>query len=262
MDKKYVYDVVLFGVTGFTGKLTVEYLLKTYNNNDITWAACARNSKRAETVLKEIADGCGKPAPPLLTADLVCETQEQEENLRDIVRQTKVVLTCAGPFEKYGTTLIKLCAQEGVSYADITGETDFFRSAVSQHDRAARESGAIILCHCGNDCIPQDLTVYEMHRHAGKHHAELKQVTTFVEYPETTQMSGGTATTAAYQLGKDRNGPKPSFDPLLQAEDGTKSEYSTKNISPKSEVYQPEFGCKVGPWIMAPVMVNCIRRSK
>jgi hypothetical protein len=89
---------------------------------------------------------------------------------------------------------------------------------------------------------------------------------TFVEYPETTQMSGGTAATAAYQLGKDRNNngqpKKPGFDPLLQAEDGTQSEYSTKNISPKSDVYKPEFDCNVGPWIMGPVMVNCVRRSK
>jgi short subunit dehydrogenase-like uncharacterized protein len=260
-DKKY--DVVLFGVTGFTGKLTVEYLLKNYDN--VPWAACARNQQRAEIVLKEIADSCSKPTspPPLLTADLVCETPEQEEILRQIVRQTRVVLTCAGPFEKYGTTLVKLCAQEGVCYADITGETDFFRSMITQYDKVARESGAIILCHCGNDCIPQDLTVFEMHQYAMKHQAELKQVTTYVEYPETTQMSGGTAATAAYQLGKNRNEPKqPGFDPLLQAQDGSKSEYSTKNISPKTDVYEPEFDCKVGPWIMAPVMVNCVRRSK
>ena len=95
-----------------------------------------------------------------------------------------------------------------------------------------------------------------------KHQAELKQVTTYVEYPETTQTLGGTAATAAYQLGKDCNKPKPGFDPLLQAQDGSKSEYSTKNISPKTDVYEPDFDCKVGPWIMAPVMVNCIRRSK
>lgn len=268
MSDKKKYDVVLFGVTGFTGKLAVEYLLKNYCSDDLSWAACARHRERAEAVLTEIADGCcgGRPVPPLLAADLVCETLAQEETLRDIVRQTKVVLTCAGPFEQYGTTLVKLCAHEGVAYADITGETDFVRSVISQYDAVARKSGATILCHCGNDCIPQDLTVYEMHQYAVQHHhnAELKQVMTFVEYPETTQMSGGTAATAAYQLGKDRNNgrPKPGFDPLLQAEDGRKSEYSTKNISPKSDVYQPEFDCKVGPWIMAPVMVNCVRRSK
>ena len=260
MTDRKKYDIVLFGVTGFTGKLTVEYLLKNY---DISWAASARNKEKAEAVLQEIANACGnKPPPPLLVADLLCETLEQEETLRQVIRQTKVILTCAGPFEKYGTTLVKLCAQENVSYADITGETDFVRSMISQHDTTARESGAIIVCHCGNDCIPQDLTVYEMYKYAEKQQATLKQVTTYVELPETASMSGGTAATAAYQLGKNRNQPKPDFDPLLQTPDGTKSEYITTNISPKSTKYQESLECNVGPWIMAPVMVNCVRRSK
>ena len=110
--------------------------MKSYN---IPWAACARNQQRAEKVLKEIADSCSKQAPPLLTADLVCETPEQEDILRQIVHDTKVVLTCAGPFEKYGTTLVKLCAQEGVCYADITGETDFFRSMITEYDKVAHD---------------------------------------------------------------------------------------------------------------------------
>lgn len=258
-DKKY--DVILFGVTGFTGKLTVEYLLKS--DYEIRWAACARNTEKGEAVLKEIADGCNKQAPSLVTADLVCDTPEKEETLRQVVQQTKIVLTCAGPFEKYGTTLVKLCAEEGVGYADITGETDFVRSMISQHDKTARENGAIIVCHCGNDCIPQDLTVFEMFQHASKQRATLKQVSTYVEFPESASMSGGTAATAAYQLGKDRkNQPKPDFDPLLQATDGSKSEFVTKNISPKSSEYQKDLECNVGPWIMAPVMVNCVRRSK
>lgn len=254
------YDVILFGVTGFTGKLTVEYLLKS--NYDISWAACARNAAKAESVLKDISDSCSRPVPPLLTADLICDSPEKEEALRKVVCQTKIVLTCAGPFEKYGTTLVKLCAQEGVSYADITGETDFFRSMIDQYDKVARDSGAVILCHCGNDCIPQDLTVYEMNQYAIKHEAELEYAMTYVEMPESASWSGGTAATAAYQLGKHRKGAKPSFDPLLQSKDGSKSGFSTKNISPRGNEYDDNLQCTVGPWIMAPVMVNCVRRSK
>lgn len=261
VDSEKKFDIVLFGVTGFTGKLTVEYLLKS--EYDISWAASARNKEKAEAVLQEIAEECGKQPPPLLTADLVSETPKQEETLRQVVRQAKVCLTCAGPFEKYGTTLVKLCAEENVGYADITGETDFVRSMILQYDKTARESGAIIVCHCGNDCIPQDLTVYEMYKYAERQQATLKQVCTFVELPETASMSGGTAATAAYQLGKNRKEqPKPDFDPLLQTPDGTKSEYITKNISPKSSEYEESLECNVGPWIMAPVMVNCVRRSK
>lgn len=253
------YDVILFGVTGFTGKLTAEYLIKS--NYDMQWAVCARNKAKAEAVLGDICDN--KPLPTILAADLVCDSPEKLETLRQVVQQTKVVLTCAGPFEKYGTTLVKLCAEEGVSYADITGETDFVRSMITQHDKTARENGAIIVCHCGNDCIPQDLTCWEMFQYASKNQATLKQVSTYVELPESATMSGGTAATAAYQLGKNRNSQtnKPEFDPLLQTPEGTKSEFMTKNISPKSNEYLKDLDCNVGPWIMAPVMVNCVRRS-
>lgn len=208
------YDIILFGVTGFTGKLAVEYLLQKKTPN---WAACARNANRAQSILDEIAAGVESKPPPLLTADLCCETEEQHEKLREIVAQTKVVLTCAGPFEKYGTALVKHCAELGVSYADITGETDFVRQMIQLHDKVARDSGAAILCHCGNDCIPQSLSVFELNRKALEMGGTLKEVRSYVEVSASASFSGGTAATAAFQLSKDRNSaPKPDFDPLLQ----------------------------------------------
>ena len=251
------YDIILFGVTGFTGKLTAEYLLQT-KKYDIRWAACARNEHKAKAVLQEI-DAAASSAIPVLVADLVCDTPEKVETLRQVVRQTKLVLTCAGPFEKYGTTLVQLCAELGVSYADITGETDFVRRMIAEHDATARQTGAMIICHCGNDCIPQDLTVYEMHQYvqqkynnnneSNSNNATLQQVSTYVELPDSAAMSGGTAATAAYQLGKKRNhsSSSTSFDPLLQNAIGTKSNCVTKNISPKTNQYNKEFQCNVGP---------------
>ena len=45
--------------------------------------------------------------------------------------------------------------------------------------------------------------------------------------------------------------------------DGTKSEYLTKNLCPKSNVSIADMnGRTAGPWIMGPVMMNCVRRSK
>jgi short subunit dehydrogenase-like uncharacterized protein len=214
-DKQY--DIILFGVTGFTGKLAAEYLFKREDYN-IKWAASARNATKAETILKDLSSRFegGRQVPPILEVDLVCETSEQEEILRAIVRQTKVVLTCSGPFEKYSQTLVKLCAELGVYYADITGESDFFRQTIEKHDKKAQESGAVIICHSGNDCIPCDLTVYEMHKFAKEKGYELKDVMTYEEFAESAGLSGGTATTATFQLSKDRTQPKTTkFDPLL-----------------------------------------------
>merc|ERR1712151_446982 len=149
---------------------------------------------------------------------------------------------------------------ENVHYCDITGETDFVRSTIELHDRDARLSDTVILHHCGNDCVPQDILVYEMNRFVKNNHHhdddhdhddcenELIQVQTYVDLPHSAEMSGGTTTTAIYQFSKNRNSGnsdsnnsnnKPNFDPLLTDENGL----------------------LVAPCIMAPVMVNCIRRS-
>lgn len=254
------YDLLLCGVTGFTGKLAAEHLLaKGY---PIKWAVCARNEGKAKSVLDALGEQTGKTAlPPVEVADLVCTSPEQEDTLRAVVKKTKVVITTAGPFEKYGQTLVKICAEEGVHYADITGETDFFRTMIEQHDATAQKTGAKIVIHCGNDCIPWDLTVLEMHKYAQKKGAELVEASTVTEYGRSFGASGGTLTTAVYQLGKKRDGAKPSFDPLLRATSGDKSAHLTTIASPKKDVFVKEFGQYGGPWIMSPVMANCVRRS-
>ena len=294
-NKNKTYDFILFGVTGLTGKLAVEYMLR--KSYPVRWAACGRNQAKTEAVLQEIVDRVNqeeenkgnkedennnnnKPhrrtLPPIVIADLICTTPEQENILSDLVQQTKVVLTMAGPFEKYGLTLVKLCAQHGVHYADITGETDFVRRNIQDHDDKARQTGACIVSHCGNDCIPQDLMVFEMNHYTKQTygpHASLLQVQTFPEFPANATLSGGTAKTAVYQLGKKKNKKKNNtlddqddFDPLLRSSNGTKSQYGTKNISTKKTIHVEALdgvagGQYVGPWIMGPVMVNCIRRS-
>ena len=89
--------------------------------------------------------GLSADAVDIFEADLLCNTSDEVEKLRAVVVKAKVVLTTAGPFEKYGQTLVKRCAEEGVSYADITGETDFFRAMIAQHDATAQRTGATIV---------------------------------------------------------------------------------------------------------------------
>ena len=231
------YDIILFGVTGFTGKLAAEYLWNKTKNlgSTVTWAVSARNATKAQDVLQEL---CGNDngnddtttmttttMPDILVADLECKTAEDRATLQEIVQQTKVVLTCSGPFEKYGPALVELCAQYGVYYADITGESDYFRQMIAKYNRPAQESGAAIVFHCGHDCIPCDLMVWEMNQYASQQGYELKQVMTFQEFSEEAAFSGGTAATAAYQLSKDRTNAatKPSFDPLMTAVRQTRS---------------------------------------
>lgn len=91
------YDILLFGVTGFTGKLAAEHLLaKGYAAK---WGVCARNEGKAQESLKGILERLSKPQsemPKVEVADLVCRSPEDEEKLRGIVKKTKVVITTAG----------------------------------------------------------------------------------------------------------------------------------------------------------------------
>lgn len=211
MVKKY--DIVLFGVTGFTGQLAAEYLVKRGTVTGIRWAVSARNESKAKAVLDKVG---ADASTEVLVANLLCSTEDEKTNLKAIVEQTKVVLTCSGPFEKYGPNLVELCATLGVYYADITGETDFFRQTIQRHDEQAQKSGAVLLCHCGHDCIPCDLLTFELDQYAKARQCQLRKVMTYQEFAEEASMSGGTTATAAYQLSKDRKSlAKPAFDPLV-----------------------------------------------
>jgi len=195
--------------------------------------------------------------------DLLCKTPDEESKLRAIVQSTKVCLTCSGPFELYGKKLVQMCAEEGVHYGDITGETDFVREMISKYDETARSTGACIIPHCGNDCIPSDLTVFEMNKFAKEKGYQLKEVQLYEEAGADASWSGGTLATASYQMGKDRKSAKTSFDPLFKTADGSKSEFIAKNSTPKQKKNMTkELGYGTSqPWVMGPVMVNCIKRS-
>ena len=107
---------------------------------------------------------------------------------------------------------------------------------IAQHDATAQQTGARIVIHCGNDCIPWDLTVFQMHKHAQIKAAQLVEAKTYGEFGDAFGASGGTLTTAIYQLGKQRSAAKPDFDPLLRTRDGGKSASLTKIANPKKDV--------------------------
>ena len=256
------YDILHFGVTGFTGKLVLEHYFK--KGYDLKLAVCSRSAARAQAIVDAIATECKAESkkPIVLEADLVCSSEEDEAKLRAIVKLSKVVITTAGPFEKYGQTLMKVCAEEGVSYADITGETDFFRAMIGKYDAVARKTGAICVVHCGNDCIPWDCTAFEMNKFAKSQSKTLTELYTYTQVPSLDSAgSGGTLNTAVFQLSKSRAKKHDGFDELLTDSDGNKSKYGMKNKSPKQPVFVEEFKKESGPWIMQPVMANCIRRS-
>ena len=149
------YDIVLFGATGFTGRLTAEYLAR---NAPIgcRWALAGRNPAKLEQVRRDLAEIDSSLAElPLLHAD-----SDDDASLRAVAEQARVVATTVGPYIRYGAGLVAACAEAGTDYADLTGEPEFVdRTYVAHHARAV-ETGARLVHACGFDSVPPDLGAF------------------------------------------------------------------------------------------------------
>jgi len=251
------YDLVLFGATGFTGKMAAIYIAKNYGGSkSFRWAIAGRRNGALEEIRNELAS----IDPSLSTLPIIIADSSDKASLDRMSRSTKVVITSAGPFDLYGSDLVMFCAQNGTHYCDITGETDWVRKMIDKYDEVARASGACIVHHCGHDCVPWDLLVMEVSKALKKKGDILKVVNLYDEI--TAHVSGGTLATMFHALG-DRSIYKSAlgFDPLLKNHQGTKStaKFSVKNRS--SLGYSKEYKAWCGPFVMAAVMANCVRRS-
>jgi len=238
------YDVILFGATGFTGNLILDYLLK---KQQVKFAICGRS----EAKLQKTLEGCSQK-PDVFVLDVLSAS---EQEISDVVQKAKCVCTSVGPFVKFGEPLLKACASLGVDYVDTCGESTFFRTMIEKYDSTAKRNGARIVVHCGQDCVPWDLMVWKLWKLLGE---ELKGVKILSEMKISA--SGGTLSTALFNM---QNKPPKSnlgFDPLYLV-DGRKSECSTQVQLPKGAVFYEEVGQNGGPWIMGPVMANAVRRT-
>ena len=145
------YDVIVWGASGFTGKLVVEYFLEQYGK-DIAWAIAGRNRQKLEQTLQELS-ASGK-APDILIAD-----SHDAESMAVLAQATRVVLTTVGPYALYGDMLVDACAEHGTHYCDLAGEVQWMRRVIDRNQSTAEQSGARIVHSCGFDSIPSDLGV-------------------------------------------------------------------------------------------------------
>ncbi len=153
MPHKAEFDVVVYGASGYTGRLVAEYLNQEYgDDSNLRWAMAGRN----ETKLAEVRDEIGAPADtPLLIADT-----EDPASLDELVKRTRVIITTVGPYQLYGSALVAACARAGTDYVDLCGEPAWMRQMIDAHEQTARDSGARIVFSCGFDSIPFDLGVF------------------------------------------------------------------------------------------------------
>ena len=175
------YDIVLFGASGFTGELVAEYLAA--NVSGIRWAIAGRSASKLEAVRERI----GKPDLAILVAD-----SDDAAALTAMADQARVVISTVGPYARYGTTLLEVCAQQGTHYCDLTGEAQWMAEVYERINPIAKNSGARLVHCCGFDSLPSDLSVYFLQKAFKAQFGEYAQSVTGRMGRYSGAVSGGT----------------------------------------------------------------------
>lgn len=147
------FDVIVYGATGFTGRLAAEHLLKAYGAaGPLRWAMAGRDMAK----LKAVRDEIGAPASlPLIAAGAT-----DSGALDALAHRARIVITTVGPYQRYGEGLLAACARAGTDYVDLCGEPNWMAAMIAKYEPVAKESGARIVFSCGFDSIPFDCGVF------------------------------------------------------------------------------------------------------
>jgi len=145
------HDLLVWGATGFTGRLVSRHLAATYPIG-LRWALAGRSREKLEALRKELSESHPSAASvPVLVAD-----PADDSSLDAVVGSAKVVLTLAGPYALYGKPLVASALRCASHLCDLTGEPAFMAHTVAQ-DAAAKAAGVCLVNACGYDSVPWDL---------------------------------------------------------------------------------------------------------
>jgi short subunit dehydrogenase-like uncharacterized protein len=252
------YDIVLYGATGFVGKLTAEYLARA--GGDARIALAGRSAERLLATRESLGESAR--SWPVLVADA-----SSPSTLDAMAAQTQVVVTTVGPYTRYGLPLVAACAAAGTDYADLTGEAIFVRRSIDLHHKQAVDTGARIVHACGFDSIPSDLSVYALYRRATEEGAgELGKTDFVVRF--SGGLSGGTIASGMEMMqtaSGDPDARRQISDPYtLSTDRGSEPDLGPQPDLPwrRGRDIAPELG---GVWtagfLMAPYNTRIVRRS-
>jgi len=244
-------DLVVFGASGFTGRLVAEYVARKYENK-IKWGMAGRDLEKLATVRAEI----GAPDDTLL----IKAESDDETSLHALVRTTRAVISTVGPFQLFGSKLVAACARAGTDYLDLSGETVWMRSMIDAHEDEARSSGARIIFSCGFDSVPFELGVFFLQAAARKAWGEVAtHVKGRVRVMKGT-FSGGTAASSRATMAAAMSDPKvldQLKDPFLL----TPGFVGPKQPHGMKIEFEEDLGAWVAPFIMSPINTRNIHRS-
>src|SRR5687768_6302832 len=246
-------DLIVFGATGFTGRLVAEYLHTTYGTGgSVKWAMAGRNPDKLAQVRDEIGAG---DKLPLLTADA-----SDTSALDSLVSRAKVVITTVGPYQRYGEPLVTACARNGTDYVDLCGEPAWMAKMIPLLQAPARASGARIVFSCGFDSIPFDLGVVFLQAEAQRRFgAPLQRVRGRVRVikggPSGGTIASGLATFE--EMGRDPAVARTMADPFAL----TPGFRGPAQPDDESATYDDKAQSWTAPFMMAPINTKNVHRT-
>jgi short subunit dehydrogenase-like uncharacterized protein len=245
------YDVVVYGAGGFTGRQVVAYLAEHEQAGGLRWAVAGRHRDRLQAALAAAGDAARG------VGVLVADSRDQR-SVDAIAARTRVLLSTAGPFARYGTPVVDACVRFGTHYADITGETVWVRELVARHhERAAADGTRIVTC-CGFDSVPSDLGAFLLARRMRALGLPCVEVRAYFQLRGA--FNGGTIATALH--GIETGALAGTADPFLLDPPGPRSR---RRVERNRDLARPrhdaEMGAWVGPFFMAPTNTRVVRRS-
>jgi short subunit dehydrogenase-like uncharacterized protein len=242
------FDLVVFGATGFTGKLVSDYIKQRATREPLRWAIAGRSHDKLTAL------GLGVP---VITADAL-----DPAAMRALAARTRVVCTTAGPFARYGSELVAACAEAGTHYCDLTGEVAWMRRMIDAHHARAQATGARIVHTCGFDSIPSDLGAWATQQaFIGRFGAPARQVTALFG-EQSGGFSGGTVASAvdtAREASLDRETRSLLANPYGLDPDPRAARPSAPDV--RSIGWQPQLKMFTAPFVMAQVNTRVVRRA-
>lgn len=254
MNKSREFDIIIWGASGFTGRLVVEYLFKQYGTSgNLKWAMAGRNQEKLENVRASIAD----TSVPIVVSD-----SSDEASIKQMVLRTKVICTTVGPYAIYGSKLVAACVENKAHYCDLAGEVQWMRQMIDKFQEAAQANGVKIVHSCGFDSIPSDMGVYFIQREAKAQKGQRAKKISMRVAAMKGGLSGGTYASLSKvmeQAQQDKSIYKVLTNPYgLNPTDQQEGEDRPDLMS---VVFDKTSQSYVGPFIMAGINTKVVRRS-
>jgi short subunit dehydrogenase-like uncharacterized protein len=247
------YDFVVYGATGFTGKLVVEYLVHKYSNNSqIKWALAGRNLEKLESVAvsKNVPEGTG-----LLEVD-----SNNIASIEEMISKTKCVLTTVGPYQLYGNDIVSACAKSGTDYVDLCGEPGWMHEKINELTETARETGSRIVFSCGFDSIPFDLGVLFLQNEVTRRYGKPSVYVRGRVRQMNGEFSGGTAASLGATMAALKEKPE-LFAVLANPFSLSNGFAGPDQPADNKPIFDDKLDTWVAPFFMAPINTKNVHRS-